>query len=266
MTNYFKKIPTILALGLISSSAFADDFFLGKPASSEEVDENCEQTEQGCEGKWAGSVEFGYVAVSGDNESDSLNGRFTLGYEVGRWRHAGALATQSSSTEDSNGVKTEARKFTAQAKSDYKFSKYAYAFGIADYDDTKDSGFDYQASLALGAGYRFIEDESHTLDGELGFGTRESKIEATSETNSEGIVRLAGLYKWKINKNAEFEQKLSSEIGDDNTVSKSYSGLSANIMESLALKVSYSVKHQSDVPVGNEKTESVTSFTVVYSF
>ncbi|MCW8997672.1 MAG: DUF481 domain-containing protein, partial [Kangiellaceae bacterium] len=90
--------------------------------------------------------------------------------------------------------------------------------------------------------------------------------EVLSVTNSETISRIAGLYKWQISKTANFEQKLSVELGEDNDVTKSESSLSAEIVENLALKVSYSAKHQSEVPIGNEDTETVSSFTVVYSF
>ena len=275
------KIIFIAAALMGSNNLFADDFFMGKPgATGEDSSADC-AADDSCEAKWDASIEFGYVAVSGNKETDSLNGRFSLNYEIEKWRHGGYLATQSSSSDDKiNDVQTDARKLNAQVKSDYKYSDKAYAFGILDYDDTQDSGFDYQSSVAFGGGYSFIKNDTHSLDAELGFGTRESKTtyqpddpattdvneEVLSETNSESISRVAGLYKWQISKTANFEQKLSVELGEDNDVTKSESSLSAEIVENLALKVSYSAKHQSDVPIGNEDTETVSSFTVVYSF
>ncbi len=252
---------------------YADDFFLGRPYDSEDAVEECENTDEECVGKWGGSVEFGYVAVSGNKDTKSMNGRFKLSYDKEKWFHEGFLATVTSSSKevvDGNLVETNAEKYIAQAKSNYKYSANTYAFAIFDFDDTKDSGFEYQASLSLGGGYRFINTEVHSLDGELGFGMRTSKTEPTlllpPETNNEGITRVAGLYKWRINENAEFEQKLSSDIGENNTITKSYTSLSANVIENLALKLSYAIKHQSEVPVGNEKRETITAFTVVYSF
>ncbi len=252
---------------LISLPTLADDFFMSdKPPAAGDL-ESCENDDCKAEAKWDASIEFGYVAVSGNTETDSLNGRFSLNYEVEKWRHGGYLATQSSSSDDRiNNIQTDASKFTAQVKSDYKFDEKAYAFGLLDYDDTQDSGFEYQTSLALGGGYSFIKSDSQSLDAELGFGQRKSKEETTLITNTETISRIAAVYKWQISKTADFEQKLSSEIGDDNTVSKSETSLSAKIVENLALKVSYSARHQSDVPAGNENLETVTSFTVVYTF
>ncbi len=281
MKTLGKSLIALMVSGVFSTSAMADDFFLGKPAYADDgANAECE-ADGSCGSKWEASIEFGYVAVSGNKETDSLNGRFSVNYEIEKWRHGGYLATQSSSSFDRlTGDESDARKLTAQAKSDYKFSKKAYAFGILDYDDTQDSGFDYQASIAFGGGYSFIKSDNHLLDAELGFGKRESKTtfipdnpdtvgvneETPSETNSETISRLAGLYKWKISKTANFEQKLSVEIGEDNDVSKSETSLSAKIVDDLALKVSYAAKHQSEVPAGNENLETVSSFTVVYTF
>ncbi|TQV76897.1 DUF481 domain-containing protein [Aliikangiella marina] len=265
-------VPISLAL-FASHPVLADDYFMYSPAESDSTQVDCEKTEEGCKGKWEASVEFGYVAITGNQDSNSLNARFAVSYEVEKWRHEGNIAIVESSTEENISgtvVETKAERLTAQAKSDYKFSKKGYAFGILDYDDTKDSGFEYQASFAAGMGYSFIKDDEHSLDGELGFGSRTSKTEATdllpSDSNSETITRIAGKYVWKISEHSQFEQKLSTEIGEDNTITKSYSGLSANVMENLALKLSYSIKDQTDVPVGNEETETTTAFTVVYTF
>ena len=269
-----KKLLLTAGICCLSLPLTADDFFLSKPADVEAEVEDCSESEEGCVAKWDGSVEFGFVAVTGNKDTESLNARFALQYELEKWRHQGFVSTVTSSSEEPDGedgvIETDAEKITAQLKSDYKYSDKAYAFGILDYDDTKDSGFEYQMSLAFGMGYSFIKDEVHTLDGELGFGSRISKTEATetlaADSTTESISRVAASYQYKISENSEFEQKLSTEIGEDNTISKSYSGLSANVMENLALKLSYQLKHQTEVPVNNEKTETITSFTVVYSF
>jgi putative salt-induced outer membrane protein len=269
-----KLVPVILLLLFIFSlPVAADDFFLGEPSSSSETLTACEASEEECPAVWESSVEFGYVAVTGNKDTDSLNGRFSLSYEKNKWHHQGFIAIVTSSSEETVNnvqVKTDAEKYTAQAKSDFKLSRKSYAFGILDYDDTKDSGFEYQSSIATGVGYTFIKDKEHSLETEVGVGSRTSKTEATallsSESSSENITRVAARYKWKINTQSTFEQKLSTEIGDDNTITKSYSGLSANIVENLALKLSYSFKEQSDVPINNEKRETITAFTVVYSF
>jgi putative salt-induced outer membrane protein len=269
-----KQSVLALLLSVASNTGFADDFFLGAPDDSGSSSQDCDDLPEGCVAEWEGSVEFGYVAVSGNQDTTSLNGRFSLAYELEKWRHEGFMSTITSSSESTdqlgNVTETTSEKYNAQAKSLFKYSPKAYAFGIFEYDNTRNSGFEYQSSIAFGAGYKFINSKVYKLDGELGFGRRTSETEATdlirSTTNSESITRLAGKFAWKISKSSVFEQKVSSEIGDTNTITKSLTGLSANLIENLAMKLSYTVKHQSDVPVNSEKTETITSFTVVYSF
>ena len=79
-------------------------------------------------------------------------------------------------------------------------------------------------------------------------------------------MRLAANYTADITEHSKFEQKFSVESGNENTVSKSYTGLSANIAENLALKISLTATHQSDVREGSEELDTITAVTVVFNF
>jgi len=233
--NIVKQLKPILLVSslVVSPFSLANQFFLGAPETAEGLGD--------VEAKWNASVEFGYVAVSGNNDTTSTNGRLNLGYEVEKWRHQGFLAVQANETDSE-----DTENYAAEVKSDYKINDRAYGFGLLGYDKIDNSGFDYQASAVVGVGYSFIKDDVHTLDGEIGFGTRKSRISAISEvldendnvvideipasTESEGITRIAGAYKRVISETSNFEQLLSSEIGDDNTITTSLTSLTANIV------------------------------------
>ena len=49
-------------------------------------------------------------------------------------------------------------------------------------------------------------------------------------------------------------------------MTKFYAGLSANVAESLALKLSLTATHQSDVRGDAEQLDTITAFTLVYNF
>ena len=66
-------------------------------------------------------------------------------------------------------------------------------------------------------------------------------------TQDEGILRLSGDYLWRISETARFNQTLAIESGSDNTYLEAKSSLSADIRDSLALVVSYTIKSNSDV-------------------
>jgi putative salt-induced outer membrane protein len=221
---------------------------------------------------WKSNIEFGYVATSGNTKTTTVNGGFLASYEVEEWRHSIDVKTIFGSAEDAATaqVNTNAERYFVQGKTDYKYSESGYAFLLANYDDDRFSDNEYQTSISLGRGFAFNPSESSKLDMEIGVGYRETKKRETlvlsPESITETIFRIAANYTWDITKTSKFEQKFSSDIGDVNTVTKSYSGLSANVAENLALKLSLTATHQSDVRPETANLDTVTAFTLVYNF
>ena len=104
-----------------------------------------------------------------------------------------------------------------------------------------------------------------TLDLEAGPGARRYKI-TNGKSDTEFLVRGAAKYAWKITTTSKFTEDLTVESSSDTTITKSVTGLSSKINGDLAMKVTYTVKHTSDVPPGIEKTDTETAVTLVYSF
>ena len=210
---------------------------------------------------WTGEIGLGYVRTSGNTNTESIKATGKAVNEIEKWRHSLNLEALKSSDED---VTTAERYFLA-GKSDYKFSEHNYWYGRVSYEDDHFSGYDYRITESLGYGRRLIHEPDLSLDAEIGPGARQSKTD-TGDSEDEFLVRLAGDLKWKISKTSEFTEELSTEIGEEDTVSKSVTGLKANINTSLAMKVTYTVKHTSDVPVGVKNTDSEFVVTLVYSY
>jgi len=235
-------------------------------------EQNKEKKKDKTTSKWKSNVEFGYVATSGNTETTSINSGIAVIYEAEHWRHSIDIKTifGSAENETSEQVETNAERYFIQGKSDYKYSDSAYAFILANYDDDRFSENDYQVSTSVGRGFSFVVGEKSNLDLELGGGYRETKKKATltleEEIVTETIFRVAGSFTWEITENSKFEQKVSTEVGGDNTVTKSYTGLAANVAEDLALKLSVTATHQSDVRIDTDKLDTLTAFTLVYNF
>lgn len=214
---------------------------------------------------WEGDVELGYVSTSGNTDTSNLKGRVDIKREQDAWRylvHADAL---NASQDDERS----AEKYFVSNKLDYKFSDRTYVFGYAGYEDDRFSGFDWQATVAAGLGYRILETDRMTWDAEAGPGYRISKVSDTSTGDSdqrEAILRGYTKFQWKLSANAVFEQEVSVESGGDNTVTKSITSLKTAIIERLAMKLSYTVKNSSDVPDDTKHTDTETAVTLVYSF
>lgn len=210
---------------------------------------------------WAGSGEAGYVATSGNTETSNLTLKLGLTNEREKWRHN--LALEGLKSEDDGD--TTAERYLAAWQSDYKISEHDYLFGRLSYEDDKFSGYNYRITESIGYGRRVLDRNNMTLDLEAGPGLRQSELDNGDKEN-EAILRLAARYAWDITDHAKFTEELSSDIGEDATITKSVTALQADIVGNLAMKASFTIKNTSDVPAGIEKTDTETALTLVYGF
>lgn len=212
-------------------------------------------------GPWYGRAALGYLATSGNTENSNMNALFEIGYEKERWNHLfNALAINSMENEQ-----TTAEAYEWGFKSELSFSEFNYLFGRLDWRKDRFSSYETQFSQTAGYGRRLLSNDRHNLDAEIGFGARQSElIDGTSE--DEFIVRGGLKYIWAISDNAEFRETLAVEAGDQNTYLESVTALSATLVGDLALVASYTVKHNTDVLPGLEKTDTYTALSLEYLY
>ena len=212
---------------------------------------------------WSGDVEFGYVSASGNTDESSLKIRAEAKHEQGDWRYLANFDSLNSESDD----QATAEKYFLSGRAAYQFNEHDFIFAYLSYDDDRFSGYDYQATAAIGYGRRLLKNEVMQWDVEIGPGYRYSTFDDNSvDSSSEAVLRLATNFDWEISETASFKQTLGIESGEDNTVTKAVSALKVSIIGALALKLSFSVKNNTDVPVGTEKTDTETAVTVSYSF
>jgi len=211
--------------------------------------------------EWKGAGEFGYVATSGNTDTQSLSAKINLAHERAKWRHTLNLEALNNADKDA----TTAERYAGNWQTDYKFTEFDYLFGRLAYETDKFSGYDYRTSETVGYGRRVLKTPSMTLDLEAGAGARQSRLEADG-TERETIARLAGRYAWQISPNAKFTEDLSTEIGADATITRSVTALQTDIIGNLAMKLSYTIENTSEVPPGVEKTDTETMVSLVYKF
>jgi len=210
---------------------------------------------------WAGKATLGYLATSGNTDNTSLNAGFEVSYTKNKWLHGFRASAINSAESDV----TTAEAYEAGWKSERNFSESNYMFGQLDWRKDRFSGYDTQFSQTVGYGRRLIDKEKHKLNAEIGAGARQSDlVDGTEE--SETIGRGALNYTWQISDTAGFSQTLAVETGSSNTYTEAVSKLSASLVGSLALVASYTVKNNSDVPVGIEKTDTFTALSLEYAF
>ena len=209
----------------------------------------------------SGQVAFGYLATSGNSDNENMNLAFGGQYDRDKWHHSlNGLAVRASS---SNATTAEA--YGLSWKSKYDVNETDYVFGLVAWDKDKFSGYDQQIREVVGYGRRFVDREKHTLNAEAGAGFRQSDLR-NGLSEDETIARLALDYEWLISETATFTQLFAIENGSDNRHTESVTSLSADIWGNIALVLSYTIKSNSDVPVGTEKTDTFTAISLEYSF
>ncbi len=213
------------------------------------------------EGPWAGSVSLGYLSTSGNTETTSYNTKFEVGYTENDWEHR----LNGSSTGAEDGAATTAESYALGWRSAYQFTEHDFVFGTVDWRKDRFAGVVQQISYALNYGRRVIDSPSHQLDLGIGAGYRDSdRSDGTSEANAIGRGSLA--YNWVWTESSGFTQDLVVESGSDNTYIESVSAVRARLIGDFNLVLSYTIKQNTDVPVGSEKKDTQTAISIEYAF
>ena len=113
---------------------------------------------------WSGEAELGLVVTTGNTETQSINAKGKVVNERSKWRHTGTIEALNTADD----IRTTTEKYLLSGKSDYKFSEFEYFFGMVTYEDDRFSGYEYQATEALGYGRRVIHEPAVTLELEGG--------------------------------------------------------------------------------------------------
>lgn len=213
------------------------------------------------ESPWSGNVKFGYLATSGNTDSESMNSSFEVNYIKELWEHQ--LRGAAIYSTDSNVTTAEA--YDAGWKSARNLTDHDFLFGRLDWRKDRFSSITEQFSQSVGYGRRLIDTDKHSLNGEVGIGARQSDLsDGTDESDTIYTGRLT--YAWQISDTASFGQSLLLEAGSSNTFTESVTELKARLVGGLALVASYTIRNNSDVLPGTEKTDTRTAISLEYAF
>lgn len=244
---YLKSVVGILLLSL-SSLAIAQS---GAAAAAAAPPES----------PWSGSLSLGYLSTSGNTDTTTAKTAFEVAYEMNKWKHT--LSGGGNSAEDTD--LTTAESYQLGWKTDYSFSEKDYVYGLINWNKDRFSGVVEQLTESVGYGRRVIDTPSHVLNLEIGAGYRDADL-SNGTSESGGIVRGGLDYTWLFSETSGFDQKLNIETGSDNTYVESISKLRAKLVGDFALVLSYTIRQNSDVPVGNVKTDKLSAISIEYAF
>ena len=221
---------------------------------------------------WSGEGSGGFVSARGNTDTTTVTAGIAAKYNTPTWRYTMGF---SALTAEEDGEQN-AERWEVSGQADRKFSETSYVFGSARYLDDSFGAFETQASFAAGYGRELFKTEKHNLNGEVGLGYRTSEECAASDLNGECIQTGDSLdefimvgklnYSWAINANTTLTDGFSVEIGEDNTYAQNETALNVKMGQSLSLKLSWILRHNTDVPVDTKNTDTLTTVSVVYGF
>ncbi|HEY8554105.1 MAG TPA: DUF481 domain-containing protein [Burkholderiales bacterium] len=208
-----------------------------------------------------GALVLGYQGTTGNTDTSSLNAKLSFGYVAPPWRHALMLRAVRGSTDDVTTVQER----EAALQSDYVFGDGHYVFGALNYTENRFSGYDWRTTGVVGYGRRLLNTDRHTLDVQAGAGTRRTRLSDGGRQHEE-IVQLAGGYVWAFSEAGRFTQRVRVDYGSDNTFTELNTAVESSLPYDLALSISYTLQHNSNVPAGRVKTNTATLVSVIYGF
>lgn len=211
--------------------------------------------------QWDGSAELGLIMNRGNTDTDSLNTQLSVENTRKKWRHK-AEAKALRVTE--RGTIT-AESYEVSGRTDYLLDDNDYLFGSLRYESDEFAGYDPRTTEVVGYGHQFLKRKDMHLKGEFGVGARQTDYVGGTD-DDEGILRIGLDYKWQITETSSFSEVVYVEHGENNTYTESVTAVTAKINSSLAMKLSYTVKDNSEPQPGFKNTDTRTAVTLVYDF
>ena len=281
-----KRINLITGSALLASTLLVQTPAMAQEQDDESAPEMCEcPADPVVDNSWIGNVGVGVVATGGNTENKSANANIDVTRDLEIWRHN--LHVDSLFAANEQG--STAERYFASFQSDYKLGEQSYLFGYASAEKDRFSGYEWQATAVFGFGHTLLATENKNLNVEVGPGYRASRssesffrdddnekirdpitgefiLREDNETENEVILRLAEHFDWQFSSSSRFVQELSLEAGEENTVARGLLALESQIAGSLFVRLYYTIKHNSEVPVGTEKSDTETGVTIAYNF
>ena len=240
------------------------------------------------------SAELGALYKTGNTDSADILAGFDADYEKDLWRASlkfdllirkkEKVITDSNGDVISDDLETTDQKWNLGLQLNHTLdtSSKNYLYGNAAYEDDKFNGFDNQWSVSSGWGRRWYETEVATFDADFGPGfkrdvissyttelTDGSEVITPSENRDSLIVQAQVTYTRKLNEHVEFKQfavaKWATKSGE-NSQFKAETSVTTKLIETLQLKFSFKVDHNTEVDDGRDNTLTQTGITLVYSF
>lgn len=215
----------------------------------------------------AGEAELGASLTTGNTETSSFKASLALKQELGDWENE--YLFQGLYKRDDE--ETTAKRFYTGLQGNYQIDDTSYVFANTSYETDPFTGYDFTSITAVGYGYRFIDNETMSLNAELGPGYIYQKLDDESaETEGEdydasAVAHFVINFESKISDSAKFQQKFIGDWGSKFD-GRSETSLSTKIIGDLSMKFAVVVRYNNKPLDDKKSTDTATNMTLLYAF
>lgn len=250
-----KQIGILVALSLLTTTIYAHD---------------CDKSATPKKSPWDGTnVQLGYIFNTGNTQSLSFNVATNLDYTQEAWQNAFLGEFQYARQ---NGI-TSRQYFHINNQAQFDIHETErmkdYIFVNGDGVASRFSPYDYQTSLASGYGRTLFNTDIFTWKAQIGPGYRYSKLQNSSQSDSDVILMLQTDASLKLGKWGTLEQMVRYEIASAYNFLQANTSLTNKITGHIAIKASFNLTNYSAIPANSSnkyKTDTVTNISLVYNF
>jgi putative salt-induced outer membrane protein len=227
------------------------------------------------QGVWIGKGQFGFLSSHGNSDAESINGAVDLLRYDGAWKNE----INAAGLYGKNSGIVSAERWEVRGQSNYTISGDLFAFGGLRYEHDLFDGFQYQASVTGGMGYKLINSDDTKLTAQLGAGYRRLRpevidkdaaglvISRTPLDATSDAIATAGLdFSHAFTKTTVFTNKFLMEAGSSDTLLHDDLALTVKMSDKLALSVGYGITDNTKPPAPLKKLDTVASVNLVFGF
>ncbi|SMY18363.1 DUF481 domain-containing protein [Photobacterium aquimaris] len=216
------------------------------------------------------SIGLGYQALSGNSNSQTMNGNIALTYTKGRYQ---TTADAKYIMAKKNGEEDK-RKLSASLKAKRMIRDGYYWYGNGSYIDDRYGPYYVDSLVSTGIGYRLFSYETFQTLVDIGPGFRHQnpnldEIKSDSivkqEVVNEPILQSTVDMQWKPLKTLTLSAKVNMVSGKSNTTIESSLNATNDITDNIALNIGYTQTYYSWVPETMKNSDSTTTISIIYT-
>ena len=211
---------------------------------------------------WGGEGQVGGFVTSGNTEQSGFNVGLVLNREGLMWNHHFNALADFQKTDG----ETTREAFRVSYQLDYKISDLWFAYGLLQWERDKFALLDRRFTEGLGVGYIVLNRVPFSLVVDGGVALRQTQYITPDVEESDVAGRVTAKFAWDIRPGLRFTEEAGGLFGGTTSTLYSRSALTVALAGALSARASFDVNYESEPPPGVETTDTITRFTLVYSF